>query len=191
MNWILSHRADPRANAVAKRHYSCQTPDSNQFMPPGSCFVLGLEVPGRYEYGVVWGVSAPIAAYVRHAWAGAWVNSIFRCEVEALHSELIREAVALTLGYYGEAPALGLVTFIDPSKVRAPKFGTKARNYGTGYRKAGFRKAKCPIHDSRQENCAACRGLTKAGLIALQLLPTDMPAPARLRGAQQSLFEAA
>jgi hypothetical protein len=190
--WTLSHRADPRANALAKRHYTCQTPQSAQFMPPGSCFVLGLEVEGRYEYGAVFGISNPIAAYVKHAWAGAWVNTIFRCEVAALQSELIREAVALTRGHYGEPPPLGLVTFIDPEKVRPPKYGTKsqrARNFGTGYRRAGFRKAICPDHMIEVEACAACAGRTKAGLIALQLLPDAMPEPARLKDAQVSLFD--
>lgn len=195
MNWThISHRADPRANVVAKRHYTCQTPDSAQFMPPGSCFVLGLEAEGRYEFGAVWGISNPIAAYVKHAWAGAWVNSIFRCEVDALQSELIREAIALTRGHYGEMPPLRCVTFIDPKKVRPPKYGTKnqrARNFGTAYRRAGFRKAICPRHMIEVEGCMACAGMTEAGLIALHLLPADFPEPVRITCAQASLFDAA
>lgn len=192
MRWILSHRADPRAVIVADRHYTRQKVGSPQFMPPGSCFVLGLEVEGRWEYGAVWGVSNPIAQYVKHVWAGAWANSIFRSEVDALDSELIREAVSLTRGHYGEPPPLGLVTFIDLDKVRPPRYGTKnqrSRNFGTGYRRAGFRKAICPDHMIEVEGCAACAGETKAGLKALQLLPADFPAAQRLTGAQQSLFE--
>jgi hypothetical protein len=35
MIWELSYRADPVANAIAKRHYTCQSPNSKQFVPPG------------------------------------------------------------------------------------------------------------------------------------------------------------
>jgi hypothetical protein len=163
-------------------------------MPPGSCFVLGLEVEGRYGYGAVFGVSNPITAYVKHAWAGAWINTIFRCEVPLLQSELIREAIAIIRGHYGEPPPLGMVTFIDPLKVRPPKFGTKnqrARNFGTGYRRAGFRRAICPNHMVAVEDCAACWGMTKAGLMALQLLPMNFPEAKRLGDAQIDLFEGA
>ena len=37
MIWQKSHRADPRACAIADRHYSRQKIGSPQFMPPGSC----------------------------------------------------------------------------------------------------------------------------------------------------------
>lgn len=54
----------------------------------------------------------------------------------------------------GEPPDLGMVTFVDRSKVRGK------RDFGYCYRKAGF---------------VPC-GETKGGLLALQLLPADMPA---------------
>jgi hypothetical protein len=154
-------------------------------MPPGSCFVVGWEAEGRYEYAAVFGISNPIARYVKHVWAGAWINSIFRNESGRLSSELIREALAIARGHYGEPPPLGVVTFIDPEKVR------RKRDYGRCYLRAGFRKAICPEHMIKVENCAACQGRTKGGLYALQLLPADMPEPEVLSGAQQSLFEAA
>lgn len=149
MHWLVSHRADPVANAIAKRHYTCQTPDSGQFMPPGSCIVL------LHETGcAVWGVSVPLPQYVKHAWAGAWINSLFRNEGAGLSSALIREAVAATCWLIGAPPALGLITFVDASQARS-------RNPGYCYQQAGFRKV----------------GHTQGGLIAYQLLPTDMPEP--------------
>lgn len=162
MNWQLSHRADKSAAAIADRHYNRQHIGSPQFVPPGRCIVL-LSLDER----AVWVTSWPFAEYVKHAWAGAWVNSIFRNESPVLSSELIRQAIAATR-YYWEPPALGIVTFVDTTKVR------HKRDYGRCYRKAGFRGV----------------GYTKGGLLALQLLPADMPAAAMPIGAQLALMEA-
>lgn len=160
MNWTLSHRADPEANALAKEHYTCQSPDSNQFMPPGSCLVL--KISPRLA---VWGTSYPKAEYVKHAWAGAWVCSIFRNKGDALASDLIREAVAATRWFYGEPPALGMITFIDTGKVK-PTMRRSQPTWGYTYIKAGFQ----PV------------GKTAGGLLAFQLLPDDMPAAAMPNG---------
>lgn len=152
MRWHLSHRFDPRALPLADRHYNRRNPGSPQFVPPAGCLVLLTE-----NATAVWVTSTPYAEYVRHAWSGAWVNSLFRNEGAELASELIREAVAASLGQLGRPPELGMVTFIDRSKTR-PK-----RDPGYCYLMAGFK----PV------------GRTKAGLYALQMLPADMPAPAR------------
>ena len=78
--------------------------------------------------------------------------------------------IVLMVDEYGKAPDLGMITFVDTSKTR------KKRDPGRCYLRAGFK------------NC----GMTKGGLIALQLLPEDMPKPVRPlddnRG-QASLFE--
>jgi hypothetical protein len=164
MQWRLSHRADPEAVRIADRHYNRQKIGSPQFVPPGRCFVLltaGADA--------LWVTSWPFAEYVRHAWAGAWVNSLFRNESEALSSTLIREAVAATLWRYGKPPPLGMVTFVDADKVR------RKRDPGRCYLRAGFR----------------CVGETKGGLVALQLLPADMPDPASPAAAPLPLFDAA
>lgn len=65
MTWAESYRADPSANRMAKRHYTCQTPDSDQFVPPGPCLVLA-------QPGALWVTSWPKAEYTHHAWPGAW-----------------------------------------------------------------------------------------------------------------------
>ena len=160
MNWQLSFRADQTARQIADRHYNRQKIGSMQFVPPGSCIVLSI--PGQ----AVWVTSVPIARYVKHQWAGAWMNSLFRRESGPLASQLIREAIACTRWKYGEPPELGMVTFIDTRRV------LRKRDPGRCYLRAGFRKV----------------GHTKGGLLALQMLPADMPPAAAPLGACLDLF---
>lgn len=161
MNWALSWRADPRARALADRHYNRQSVGAPNFVPPGRCLVLLTE-----DVGALWVTSWPFAEYVKHSWAGAWVNSLFRRERGALASELIRAAVAVTRWRWPEIPPLGMVTFVDPAKVEAK------RQPGWCYKKAGFRKV----------------GRTGSGLDAWQMTPSDMPAPSPPSNAPLELF---
>ena len=150
MRWRLSHRADPRALPLADRHYNRQKIGSPQFVPPGRCVVLLTE-----EADALWVTSWPYAEYVRHAWPGAWVCSLFRNESPHLSSALIEEAVAATRAVFGEPPLLGIVTFVDAPKVR------RKRDPGRCYLRAGFHRW----------------GTTQGGLIALGLRPEEMPLP--------------
>lgn len=162
--WEISNRRDSDVVPIADRHYNRQKIGSPQFAPPGRAFVLRLGNP----VGAFWITSWPFAEYVRHAWAGAWVCSAFRNETPVKASYLIREAVACSRWFYGDAPPLGMVTFVDPRKVR----GERRRGvtvYGACYLRAGFRDV----------------GFTKGGLVALQMLPEDMPEPARPMGAKE------
>lgn len=166
MRWHLSNRADPRARELADRHYNRQKKGARQFVPPGKCLVLLTDAATA-----LWVTSWPFAEYVQHAWGGAWMCSAFRNESRELHlsSELIVEAVAATRAFFGDPPALGMVTFVDPSKTR------RKRDPGRCYLRAGFRHV----------------GFTKGGLVALQLLPADMPAAEGAKPmfrAQLSLF---
>lgn len=149
MNWTLSHRADPAALPLADRHYNRQKIGSPQFVPPGRCMVLLAE-----DQHALWVTSWPMPEYVKHQWAGAWVNSLFRNEGTGLSSALIREAIAATRWHFGESPALGMITFVDTRHI-------KSTNPGYCYKRAGFQHV----------------GFTKGGLVALQLLPADMPEP--------------
>jgi hypothetical protein len=79
---------------------------------------------------------------------------------------MIRSALAATRWFWGDPPALGMVTFIDRRKVR------DKRDFGRCYRRAGFREC----------------GETKGGLLALQLLPADMPDPEPPLGSQSDFF---
>lgn len=113
MRWHRSYRADKRALPLANAHYNRQNPDSAQFVPPGGCAVFLTEAADA-----LWVTSTPQAEYVQHAWAGAWVNSLFRNESTHLASELIEEAVA---------------AMVDSTKVKAN------RKPGRVYLRAGFR----------------------------------------------------
>lgn len=121
-----------------------------------------LVTPG---YDALWITSWPFAEYVQHAWAGAWICSAFRNESTRRASDMIREAVAATLAYFGAPPELGIVTFVDASKVK------RTRQPGRCYLKAGFKVV----------------GKTQGGLVALQLLPHEMPDPVSAEP-QQDLF---
>ena len=159
MRWCMSHRADPAAARLADRHYNRQKIGSPQFAPPGSCVVFVSD-----DARAFWITSAPFAEYVKHAWPGAWVCSAFRSEGAGKASELIREAVAATRFYYGDPPALGMITFINREKVR-PTMVRGLATWGWTYRKAGFEEV----------------GETKGGLLALQMLPAAMPQPEAAR----------
>ena len=149
--WTLSHRGDKHALPLADRHYNRQKPGSPQFVPPGRCLVLLAD-----NERALWVTSWPYAVYVKHAWAGAWINSLFRNEgCGRLSSDLISEAVAITRGLW-EPPDLGIVSFVDAAQIR------RKRDPGRCYRRAGFTLV----------------GRTKsAGLLAFQMCPEDMPEP--------------
>lgn len=147
MRWHLSFRTDPEARELADRHYNRQRVGATGFVPPGRCLVLKTKPCDAF-----WVTSYPFAEYVRHAWAGAWICSAFRNEGSHLSSELILEAVAASRWKW-EPPPLGMVTFVDPTKVR------RKRDFGRCYRRAGFEEV----------------GATQGGLIALQMLPEAMP----------------
>lgn len=158
MNWSRSWRADPLGRELADRHYNRQKVGATQFVPPGRCVVL-LATDAK----ALWVTSWPYAAFVRHEWAGAWMNSTYRREDGELASTLIVEAVAATRYLFGDPPPLGMVTFINPAKV--PGFFRRGPNgrtleWGYAYWCAGF------VHV----------GWTKKGLYAMQLLPGNMPA---------------
>jgi hypothetical protein len=179
MMWSVANRADPRCCDVADRHYTRQKVGSPQMMPPGGCVVLYAQ--GRYGGRAVWGTSTPYAEYVKHAWAGAWVCSIFRNEGPWRAHRLVRQALAATRAVLGDPPPLGMVTFVNMKKVR-PSAARLRKDfigpipvYGQCFRQAGFKEV----------------GKTKGGLIALQLLPEDWPpaiSPAGHRG--QAFIEA-
>jgi hypothetical protein len=157
MIWVPSHRFDTPARLLADRHYNRQKPGSPQFMPPGRTFVLKAS-----NEKAVFGLSYPYAEYVKHAWAGAWINSIFRNEdAGPLASDMILQALSLAQLKW-PVPEQGCVSFVDPKKVPGIlRRGERVK--GFCYMMAGFEAV----------------GETKGGLIAWQLLPHQMPSPAK------------
>ena len=170
--WRLSYRADPRTRVIADRHYNRQKIGAEQFVPPGSCLVLRTA-----DESAAWITSAPKAEFVRHAWAGAWVNSLFRNEGRELSSDLIRWAVAHTRAKWPDVPELGIISFVDAAKTEPKEVP------GWCYRRAGWTHV----------------GFTKAGLWVFQQLPgrrigrrsEPMPEAAPVPYTQASLFETA
>lgn len=148
---------------MADRHYNRQKVGAAQFVPPGRCIVL-------LDDDALWVSSWPFAEYVKHEWAGAWVNTLFRNEGDERASDLIRRAVAATR-FLWEPPDLGMITFVDPSAVPGvPVRGERV--FGYCYLRAGFRHV----------------GFTKGGLWAWQLLRKDMPRAEAAIGMQHQLI---
>jgi len=169
MIWTRSHRRDPRALELADRHYSRQKPGTDQFVKAGSCAVFYAETrTGRALWVTV------RQRYVKHAWPGAWECALFRNEGAGVSSALIRDAVAATLAHYGAPPAAGMITFVNPSRVR------RKRDPGRCFTKAGFRAIAC-IPARKPED----------RLWVLHLAPQDMPSPAPLAFSAPSFLEVA
>lgn len=150
MRWQRTWRADPRAAAMADRHYSRKSVGAVQFAPPGRC--LPLITPAGTA---VWVTSWPLLRYTLHGLGDAWICTLFRNEGAGLSSELILEALAATRAAWGDPPPGGTLTFVDASKVR------HKRDPGRCFLRAGF--VRLPT-------------LTKdRGLVVLHLAPPQHP----------------
>ena len=160
--WRVSDRYDPALVALADRHYSRQKPGTPQCIPPGRYVAL---IAADKTAG--WVTSWP--RYRQDEWRGAWINTFFRKEGGGLASEMIGYAIAHTRARWPQVPALGMVTFINPAKVR------RKRDPGRCYLRAGFRHV----------------ATTAKGLLVLQLAETGMPASAPVPGSQMHLGEVA
>jgi hypothetical protein len=159
--WEVSYRNDPKARKIADRHYNRQKIGSP-----------GLVLYTENENGrALWVTSYPYAEYVKHEWAGAWVCSAFRNEGAGLASEMIIQAVAATRSYFGDPPKLGMITFLDRSKVK-PTMVHGKKTWGYTWLKCGFEHV----------------GETKGGLMALQLKPERMPEPCQAMLTQLCMF---
>lgn len=80
-------------------------------------------------------------------------------------SEMIRDAVSATRWNWPDTPVIGIITFVDKSKVKAKE------HVGRCYLEAGFKHI----------------GFTKGGLWAFQMEPCDMPPPECPIGATEKL----
>ena len=96
---------------------------------------------------------------------------MFRREYGPQASDLILQAVAATRWFYQRTPQRGLVSFVNPRKVK-PTYRRGQAIYGYCYLKAGF------THDDE----------TEGGLWAWLLPPERMPEPQAPRGANLRLL---
>jgi len=166
--WTQTWKADPAVRRLADRHYSRETIGAVGFAPPGQTIVLRLTHEGQEAAWI-----SSWQQYAKHAWRGAWVCTLFRNETTLRSSDLIREALAVTLtlwGYgYGEQlpPKQGMITFVDPRKVQS-------NVPGWCFRRAAFKRV----------------GTTSRGLLVLQCPPEKFPAKAMApRSPQLRLWE--
>lgn len=125
--WEVVRRSDPRARALADRHYSRQTPGAAEFMASGRTLVL-------LGPDAVWGAIENLDP----AGAPRWRVSIFRNEGTILSSDLIAEATRVTYAWweshYRARPIVPLQTEVDPARTRAK------RDPGRCFRRAGWRE---------------------------------------------------
>lgn len=174
MRWHRTWRADPRAAAIADRHYSRKRPGTAQFAPPGRCFVLVTAAADA-----LWVTTWQRPEYTEHGLGDVWLCTIFRNEGAGLSSELIREALAATRAAWGDPPADGppacdvcgkaggTFTFIDTRKVR------RKRDPGRCFIRAGFHRLDRLTKDR--------------GLVILHLPPAEHPVAAEALGSQLAL----
>lgn len=137
MYWKHVHHLDIRARLLADRHYSRQNPGTREFCPPGNKIVLlglnddALWVSHRPD---------PAAALEKRRADGFdyWDNPYFRNESSGRASDMIREALAITVYIWGfeQLPPDGFHSFVDPRKVARVKFGKPEP--GRVFRLAGF-----------------------------------------------------
>jgi hypothetical protein len=122
--WEITHKGDQECRKLADRHYSRQTIGAKLFTRPGKNLVLRTK-----DADAVWVTWQGI----RDDGINAWECTIFRNESRYLSSDLIREAVEITLREWGSPPKDGLITYVDQSKIRSV-------NPGFCFLKAGWMK---------------------------------------------------
>jgi hypothetical protein len=123
--WERVTKFDPRACALADRHYSRRKPGSGQFMPPGQTIVLYASPDQTGGRGAVWGWWRPHPDSGLPSMNGldGWTCTIFRNESGELSSSLIlaAEPAMDELGY--DIGPDGLLTYVWDKKVRSTNPG--------------------------------------------------------------------
>lgn len=137
--WKRIDHANPRAVAMADRHYSRQSPGTPEFTGPGHKIVL-LSYATDGTPAALWASHRPdpASACERADGLTAWDCSLFRVEIETVPAAvLIREAIAITKSIWAPIPTDGFITTINPKHVK-PKWGGRYLVYGLCYYKAGW-----------------------------------------------------
>lgn len=109
---------------MADRHYNRQTIGSNQFCRPGKNLVLRTQ--NCDALWVSW-------QGIRDDGFDAWECTIFRNESNILSSQLIEEAIKITIKKWGLMPKDGMITYVKPKAIQSI-------NPGYCFKVAGFKK---------------------------------------------------
>lgn len=135
--WKLVSRSDSRARALADRHYSRQSKGAFEFCPPGNNIVLlgmnndALWVSHRPDPNA--GLAQP-----RMDGFDYWDNPYFRNESGRKASDLIKEAIGITMHLWRDhLPVDGFHSFVDPKHVM-PTICRGSPIYGYCFDRAGF-----------------------------------------------------
>lgn len=127
-HWQIVKKFDPRACALADRHYSRRKVGSPQFMPPGQTIVL-LSHNERAVFG--WWRPHPKAGIKPMNGLDGWTCTIFRNEGAGLSSDLILDAEeAIFIRGHGVGPD-GLLTYVWDKRIASA-------NPGFCFKKAGY-----------------------------------------------------
>lgn len=130
MIWARVTKFEPRAAALADRHYNRRKVGSPQFMPPGETMVL-LSADELAVFG--WWRPHPRSGLRAMNGRDGWTCTIFRNEGHALSSAMILEAEYHLADKASGCGPDGLMTYVDLRKVRS-------RNPGYCFRCAGYRR---------------------------------------------------
>jgi hypothetical protein len=122
--WERVTKFDPRACALADRHYSRRKPGSGQFMPPGQTVVL---LGDKAVWG--WWRPHPHSGIRSMNGLDGWTCTIFRNEGPGLSSALVLAAEA----FLTDCGPDGLLTYVWDAKVASS-------NPGCCFKKAGYRR---------------------------------------------------
>lgn len=118
--WERVTKFDPRACALADRHYSRRKVGSPQFMPPGQTIVLLTP-----DAAAVWGWWRPHPTSGIRAMNGldGWTCTIFRNESSARSSDLILAAEQALLDSGHTIGTDGMLTYVFDRKVASANPG--------------------------------------------------------------------
>ena len=138
--WIRVKKCDPRALALADRHYSRRQIGAPQFMPPGQTVVL-LSPLADALWG--WWRPDPASGIVALNGLDGWTCTVFRNESLVLSSDLVLAAEqALREEYGDDCGPDGMLTYVWDAKVRStnPGFCFKAAGWSVRGRSVDDRK---------------------------------------------------
>lgn len=129
MMWERVTKFDPRACALADRHYSRRKIGSPQFMPPGQTIVL-LEPSGQAVFG--WWRPHPRSEIKQMNGLDGWTCTIFRNESSFRSSDMILAAEAMLYETGETIGPDGLLTYVWDKKITS-------RNPGYCFKLAGWK----------------------------------------------------
>jgi hypothetical protein len=144
--WTITDKGDQDVRALADGHYSRQTPGSRQFCRNGQNLVFVTA-----DNTAAWVTFRPTPGKAkRQDNLDAWECSLFRNTGPILSSDLVAEAVALSIALWGDPPRDGVITYVKPEAIRSvnPGYCFKRAGWVTaGKARDGKPMLRAPIPD--------------------------------------------